>query len=52
MGIYINCRNERKTQCQSSAKLDISERSCRNIEKGQCSEPLLKRRTWRTRKDP
>ncbi len=48
----MNCRNEGKTQCQSSAKADISERSGRNIETGQRIDPHLKQRTWRTRKDP
>ena len=50
--IYMNCRSEGKTQSQSSAKADISERSGRKIEKGQRNDPRLKRRTWRTRKDP
>tara|TARA_B110000908_G_scaffold25631_1_gene29538 strand:- start:1088 stop:2620 length:1533 start_codon:yes stop_codon:yes gene_type:complete len=50
--IYMNCRNEGKTQEQSSAKADISERSGRNIEKGRRNDPGIKRRSGRTRKDP
>ena len=50
--IYMNCRYEGKTQEQSSAKADISERSGRKIEKGLREDPHLKHRAWRTRKDP
>ena len=50
--IYMNCRIEGKTQKQSSAKADISERSGRDIEKGKRKDPELKVRSWRTRTDP
>jgi hypothetical protein len=50
--IYMTCRIEGKTQVQSSAKADISERSGRNIETGQRNDPRVKHRSWRTRKDP
>ena len=50
--IYMNCRSKGKTQAQSSAKADISEKSGRSIENGKRDDPHIKHRAWRTRKDP
>lgn len=52
VAIYMQCRESGKTQVQSAAKADISERSGRNIEQGKRTAPEGKIRAWRTRKDP
>ena len=45
-------RNEGCTQESAAAKVDISERSGRNIETGTKSLDQIKVRPWRTRKNP
>ena len=50
--IYMNARNQGKTQVTSSAKAGISERRGRDIEQGKRDNPKKKTRYWRTRKDP
>ena len=50
--IYMNARNQGKTQVTASAKAGISERRGRDIEQGKRDNPKKKIRYWRTRKDP
>lgn len=50
--LYMETRGENRTQKTSAAKAGISERSGRNIEKGQRQEPHGRERHWRTREDP
>ncbi len=50
--IYMTARKQGKTQRQSAAKADISERSGRNIDHNKRLDPKQQHRHWRTRQDP
>ena len=50
--LYMSNRQQGRTQAQSSAKADVSERSGRRIDSGRISALKAKERNWRTRKDP
>lgn len=52
IGIYMNEREDGKTQKQAAAKASLSERSGRRIDKGELKGGMPRERNWRTRKDP
>lgn len=50
--VYMEKRNESKTQVTSAAKAGMSERSGRRAEKGELQPGRKRKRYWRTRIDP
>lgn len=50
--VYMETRNEGKSQVTAAAKAGISERSGRRTEKGELQPGSKRKRYWRTRTDP
>jgi transposase InsO family protein len=50
--VYMSNRAAGRTQAQSAARADISERSARRLERGAVDVSGTRQRHWRTRRDP